>query len=723
MAKSALVLCMDVGFSMSNSAPGEEPPFESAKKVIQKFVQRQVFSETKDELALVLFGTDSTKNPLATDGQYQNITVHRQLTIPDFELLEEIANQIQPENQQADWLDALVVCLDQLQKHTEGKKYDRRNIAILTDLNNEIDSEQLDIIIENLKQMGVSLQFFLPFPMDKEAGGGGGDANGGASDHPGGSGKGLTREQKSGLDMVKHVMLSLDEDGLEEVYTFKDAVEQLCMFKRIERRPTAWTCQMTIGSTLAIRIVGYKAVMEEKLKKSWMTVDAQSNSKQDVKRETVYCLDDDNETEVPKEDIIQGFCYGSDIVPFSKVDQDQMKYKHDGKCFAVLGFTKQELVQHHLFIGNQAMKVFAAADDEHAAVALSALIRALHELDRVAIVRYAYSRAANPQVGAAFPCVKQGYECLIYVQLPFMEDLKLFTFPSFENKKFKPSEDQFSAVDSLIDSMMLVEDDEDGGQVDIFKTHHIPNPDFQRLFQCLHHRALNPGAALPPMEPWLRAALDRPDVINQRCQAPLEEVKRKFPLTEVEKKKKLKTSDQVFGKDSEQADVTKGKGNEEEEEFNLADISEGSVTSVGSVIPARDFRSLISQKTLPFNEICQQLTHRIEQFLGNKNTEYYMKSITCIQAFREQSVKLGNAELYNSYLQSLKRSIPSRGLEVFWGLLVQDGITLISEKEVASSSVSKQEADQFLLDEEKEEEAAVTTEGDTGDVDDLLDMM
>lgn len=44
---------MDVGFSMSNSAPGEEPPFELAKKVIQKFVQRQVnvcytFTKTRD---------------------------------------------------------------------------------------------------------------------------------------------------------------------------------------------------------------------------------------------------------------------------------------------------------------------------------------------------------------------------------------------------------------------------------------------------------------------------------------------------------------------------------------------------------------------------------------------------------------------------------------------------------------------------------------------------
>ncbi|XP_067459487.1 X-ray repair cross-complementing protein 5 [Thunnus thynnus] len=721
-AKSALVLCMDVGFSMSNSAPGEEPPFELAKKVIQKFVQRQVFSETKDELALVLFGTDSTKNSLDKDGQYQNITVHRHLMMADFELLEEIENQIHPESQQADWLDALVVCMDLIQTETKGKKYDRLNIVLLTDLNTQASSEHLDVIIENLKQADITLQLFLPFPAEDDEEGGG-DADRGCPSQPG-TGKGLSREQKNSLDMVKHVMLSLDEeDGLDQIYTFRNAIEQLCMFKRIERRPMAWPCQLTIGSSLSIRIVGYKAVTEERLKKLWVTVDAQTNKRDDVKRETVYCLDDDNETEVQRDDTIQGFRYGSDIVPFSKVDQEQMKYKHDGKCFAVLGFTKQNLVHRHQFMGNQVMKMFAPKDDEHAGVALSALIRALDELKMVAIVRYAYDRRCNPQVGAAFPCIKQDYECLMYIQLPFMEDLRQFTFPSLENnKKFTPSDTQLSAVDSLIDSMMLVED-EDGEQKDMFKVHHIPNPAFQRHFQCLHHRAVNPGTPLPPMEEWLKAALERPEVISERCQAPLEETKKKFPLTQVEKKKKPKTSAQIFGEDSEEPDAKKAKGDEEEEEYNLANIAEGSVTSVGSVNPARDFRTLIKHKSLPFGEVCQQLTHRIEQLLSNKDTPYYMKSITCIQAFREQSVKLGNADLYNSYLQSLKRSIPNRGLEVFWDLLVQDAISLISKDEVEGSTVSKNEANQFLLAEEKKEEAAAPTSEDNGDVDDLLDMM
>lgn len=35
-------------------------------------------------------------------------------------------------------------------------------------------------------------------------------------------------------------------------------------------------------------------------------MDARTLKKEDVQKETVYCLNDDDETEVPKEDTIQG---------------------------------------------------------------------------------------------------------------------------------------------------------------------------------------------------------------------------------------------------------------------------------------------------------------------------------------------------------------------------------------------------------------------------------
>lgn len=56
------------------------------------------------------------------------------------------------------------------------------------------------------------------------------------------------------------------------------------------------------------------------------------------------------------------------------------------------------------------VNVHTSLPEQHAGVALSALIRALDELQMVAIVRYAYDRRSNPQVGAAFPLIKPSYE-------------------------------------------------------------------------------------------------------------------------------------------------------------------------------------------------------------------------------------------------------------------------------------------------------------------------
>ncbi|XP_063144905.1 X-ray repair cross-complementing protein 5 isoform X3 [Candoia aspera] len=548
-AKTAVVLCMDVGFSVSNSAPGEESPFEQAKKVITMFVQRQVFAESKDEVSLVLFGTENTSNSLASGDQYQHITVHRHLMLPDFDLLEDIQNMTPLGSEQGDILDALIVCMDLLQKETIGKKYDKRHIEVFTDLGSPFSEDQLDIIIANLKKTGISLQFFLPFPMNGEDGGGDASAATHASrNHTSFPGKGLSEQQKEGLQMVKKLMFSLDEEGLEDIYTFRESLERLSVFKTVERRPMPWPCQLTIGSNLSIRIVAYKAFTEEKVKKSWIVVDAKTHKKEDIQKETVYCLNDDDETEVQKEDVIQGFRYGSDIIPFSKVDEEQMKYKTDGKCFAVLGFCRSSLIQTYRYMGNQVLKVFAAKDDEVAAVALSALIHALNELDMVAIVRYVYNWKSQPQVGAAFPLIKNEYECLAYVQLPYMEDLRHYMFSSLKNnKKYTPTDDQLCAVDSLIDSMSLVCEDESEGTIkDIFKTSKFPNPLFQRLYQCLQHKAFHPDAPLPPIEKHLLDMLEAPQQVTAKCQAPLQKVKALFPLKEEGKIKEQKTAQFIF---------------------------------------------------------------------------------------------------------------------------------------------------------------------------------
>ncbi|KAH0621277.1 hypothetical protein JD844_022385, partial [Phrynosoma platyrhinos] len=574
---------------------------------LSSFYHFQVFAESKDEISLVLFGTENTANSLASGDQYQHIAVHRHLMLPDFDLLEDIQNVIQPTSEQGDILDALIVCMDLLQRETIGKKYDKRHIEVFTDLGSPFSEDQLDVIIANLKKTGISLQFFLPFPVNDE--GGSGDkidhahSNRQQNSFPR---KGLSEQQKEGLQMVRKLMLSLDkEDGLEDIYTFRESLERLSVFKKVERRPMPWPCQLTIGSKLSIRIVAYKSFTEEKVKKSWMSVDAKTLKKDDVQKETVYCLNDDDETEIQKEDVIQGFRYGSDIIPFSKVDEEQMKYKTDGKCFAVLGFTRSSQILRHRYMGSQVLKVFAAMDDEAAAVALSALIHALDELDMVAIVRYVYDRRSHPQVGAAFPLIKNEYECLAYVQLPYMEDLRQYMFSSLKNnKKCIPTEDQLLAVDSLIDSMSLVCEDESEGTVeDIFKTSKFPNPQFQRLYQCLQHKAFHPDAPLPPIEKHILDMLETPQEVREKYQAPLEKVRSLFPLKDVGKMKEQKTAQHIFKDNTEdEANSKKAKPDDDEAAFRIADLAEGNVTAVGSVNPVENFKVLVRQKTADFKE-------------------------------------------------------------------------------------------------------------------------
>lgn len=42
--------------------------------------------------------------------------------------------------------------------------------------------------------------------------------------------------------------------------SFRESLEHLSMFKKMERKPMPWPCQLTIGPNLSIRIVAYKSV-------------------------------------------------------------------------------------------------------------------------------------------------------------------------------------------------------------------------------------------------------------------------------------------------------------------------------------------------------------------------------------------------------------------------------------------------------------------------------
>ena len=91
-------------------------------------------------------------------------------------------------------------------------------------------------------------------------------------------------------------------------------------------------------------------------------------------------------------------------------------------------------------------------------VALSALTQAMVEEGTVALVRKVYRKGTNPRLGILVPEDNEaGQRVLVYIQTPYMDDLRHFQFAPLWNDKTRPSAEQLEAMDQLIDSMMLPE--------------------------------------------------------------------------------------------------------------------------------------------------------------------------------------------------------------------------------------------------------------------------
>ena len=61
-----------------------------------------MFSESKDEITLVLFGTADTANDLADGEHYQHVTVTRPLGMVDWQLLKYVENDVTASTESGD---------------------------------------------------------------------------------------------------------------------------------------------------------------------------------------------------------------------------------------------------------------------------------------------------------------------------------------------------------------------------------------------------------------------------------------------------------------------------------------------------------------------------------------------------------------------------------------------------------------------------------------------
>ncbi|KAK3699754.1 hypothetical protein QZH41_015603, partial [Actinostola sp. cb2023] len=661
--QDAVAIILDVGLSMTQAPPGHETPLETSIKAINMIIQRKMFASAKDEFALILFGTD--------DHNIENVVFARlQLTV---------------------FVDVF----------SSGKKGEKK-IYLFTDLGSPFGKDQLDLIINGLKDM--EAQFVLVGPDlldDDDDNDGDGDEDSNDRGQPStshGNGTALHRKPKTpqqiaGEDCARQVLEAVEG----QTYSFSRVLPMLSFFEcRRVKQTSVFRGPLEIGTSLKINVCGYNRVREEKLS-SWKKLSAVSEASanpetMDVKMERSYHLNDEDQTEIEKEDIAQGYRYGKTIVPLTKIDKDSMKLETD-RCLSVLGFTSTENVKRYQFIGENVTAFTAQPDDAPAGVALSSFINAMYESETVAIVRYCFRKNAAPKLGFLSPHIKKEYECLLFTALPFIEDIRQFNFSSLNgNKKLEPSDKQLSAVDHLITAMDLTKAvrDENGEFQEAFKPKCTFNPTRQRIFQCIQHRALNPNDTdLPELEPVIASYIEPNPDFKAKSASQCLKVKDLFRLERIEKKKTLQAAESVFkancylqctflstsvDRDSMTEPAAKrAKTDKDETDFSMAAQAKGEVTEVGTVEPVEDFKVLIARKNVNlFKDASSQMKDRIVQLIMDSfGEQFFAKALSCVTVLRKESIKAGESQMFNDFLRDLKSKILNQRGHGFWLLLVK----------------------------------------------------
>ncbi|XP_071503293.1 X-ray repair cross-complementing protein 5-like [Diadema antillarum] len=726
--KEAIVICLDVGPSMNQAAPGHCTSLETACDVITMILQRKVLAESKDEIALLLFGTPGTANRLSDEG-YENITEERPFKMADLDFIQHIRTNIHPSPVSGDCIDALVVAMDMI--HTaisdKGAKFTQNRIILFSDLGGEFADDKLEQVIGGLKSMKTEVNHIgLQFEEDEDESEDHDRPSTSSNSRGGGPQKAKTPQQRAGEQLIKHILQQVDGQN----YTFQEVIPAVTMFEKRAVRPTPWKVNLEIGSELKIPVSGYLKVKETPMRSWKSTYQKGPNREYTPKTIRSKHLNDDEETEVESEDMVEGHRYGNDIIPISEEDKKNMDYQKPGKVMQVLGFTKDTNIKKHHQMGSSVYIFVPQPDDQAAAMAFSALTNALYETNSVAIIRRAYSASSNPRIGFLVPHIKAKYEALFYIELPFAEDLRMYTFASLDNnKKCKPTDEQLEAIDGLIDEMDLMNAKEDEDEDEPLKPKNTLNPYTQRLCQCLMHRALNPDDPLPDIQEAIASYLQLPRAVAVRCEPQVEKVKGLFKLEKVKAKENVtgdtlwKAGDQTNGEPASKKARMDDDANDGD--LTLAGMTKGAVTEVGTVDPCGDFRAMISQKDEDrFKEAAKQMGERVLELVRKSfGAQLYSKALECLRVYREEAIKLSEPETFNDYIRKLKEELKELQKTDFWQDVTKDNVTLIDSSESSDSKVTREEAEKFIQEEEvpmEEEPAAAEPEEDA---DDLLDMM
>uniref|UniRef100_A0A182T995 Ku domain-containing protein n=1 Tax=Anopheles maculatus TaxID=74869 RepID=A0A182T995_9DIPT len=638
---------------------------------------------------IVLFGTKETNNQLNVElGGYEHITEAFELKQANWQTLRILQNQVKRSNVEGCWFDALIVAGNVLQNEASGKKFTEYSITLISPFfkRAEVVEDQLAGVLAGIRGIQCVLHVITNYVLHPAASIAKIFTTSGTFDEQ-------ANKSEARSSNVRWLKKALNNTN-GTVSNINWAERMLAFFDPKVVRPTPWNSVLSIGTKVNLSISAYVMISEQKGLGSFKvdSVDDSSNTKVEMK--TQYFLND-KPMEIPMQDIIMGYMYGSTAVPYDNTID--IEYRSGDARLACLGFTaSSNILEEHLSAKGShvviAKKGCTASNHK-----LSALVKAMDELKVTMIATKVYRKDNRPRLNALLPTFRNEIPCLMMLELIFKDELCCLKFPPLLKSKPKPTDEQYDAIGKLIDSMNLMDaiDDSNGESREAFALNSTYNPTIQHVYRAVAHRALNPNQPLPAaLDSSLEELIAVPKKVADRSKPALLDVKKLFELKEIKQNARAEWLQRMAKVKLEDDATSTVSTIDSGILMDDDDTDRRMVVSVGTITPAEDF-ALLLRRGEKFTTVATQLQNVLFELLFTSMRPPGDKAVAALMVYRSEAQNLGPYR-YNEWMTEFKEMLRTRGKQAFWEeVIVGKKLGLIDSQESDMSTVSVEQAASF----------------------------
>ncbi|OMO78588.1 hypothetical protein CCACVL1_14286 [Corchorus capsularis] len=671
--KEKLVLLLDVGPSMHGV-------LDDVETLCSMLVEKKLIYNRNDEVGVVTFGTQGTSNDLKKEvGGYNNIIALQDLKIVDGYLVDILQN-LPRGTVNGDFLDAIIVGMDMLIKKYKDLYKGKKRLCLITNAIHPIkDSlegtkeDQVRTIAARMAEQGIKMESIVV------------------------RGR-LSQDADKRVMDENDCLLSIFSEKTRTRTVYVDSPTSLLGALKTRRITpvTVYRGFLELSPHMKIKVWVYKKTQEEKfptLKRySGRAPKTSKSATHQVKVDYEYKSVAEFNKAVPPEQRVKAYRYGPHVVPISNVELGAVKFKPE-KGVKLLCFTDASNILRQYYM-KDVYQFIAEPGNKRAILAVSAIARAMKEMNKVAILRCVWRQGQpNVVVGFLTPNISENKkipDSFYFNALPFVEDIREYQFPSFNSfpALCQPNEQQQQAADELVQRLTLAP----SGKEESLLPEFTPNPVLERFYRHLDLRSKQPDAAVPPINETLKRITELDPELFSENKSVIDAFNKLF---EIKENPKLKKSVRRVLREKSSGSDDDGNADQIDAEVVNA-IEEAQVEKVGDLTPVHDFEVLMSRRDSPdwVVKAIKEMRNLILQLLMKSHEgDNYIKAVECIAALRKGCILEQEPGPYNNLMRYLKQFCMKKENISFLQLLASRKLNLISKSEAEDSDATGEEKD------------------------------